>query len=125
MPFQIQVDATILRITFSGHVTDAEFINSLIELQHLERGLGHVPDRLTDLTAVQEWEPKFSTTLDVTKARRSQVFPNHFRSAIVAPAPETFGVARMFQTLNDNPQIAIQVFETLTAAEGWLAANVK
>jgi hypothetical protein len=32
------------------------------------------------------------------------------------------GMARMFQTLNDNPQITIQIFEDEAAAVIWLRA---
>lgn len=121
MPFQIQFDAPILRITFSGIVTKADFTGLLSEVRRLEADFERVPDRLADLSGVTEWESRFQTTYDVASLRRAEAFPNKFRSAIVAPTPVTFGIARMFQTLNDNPQIEIQVFNTRAEAEEWLA----
>jgi hypothetical protein len=44
------------------------------------------------------------------------------KSAIVAPMPVQVGFARMFQILNDHPQIEVQLFATLAEAEAWLVS---
>jgi hypothetical protein len=121
MPFNVKVEAPILRNTFSGTVTKAEFVEFAKELKRMERSFERIPDRLTDLTAVTEWESGFIATLNVTHDRQMEVFPNKFKSAIVAPTAQTFGIARMFQSLNDNPQIKIQIFKNCAEAEDWLA----
>jgi hypothetical protein len=123
MPFQIQIDAPIIRITFSGNVTRAEFVDLLKELSRVESDFNRIPDRLTDMSGATEWESGFTTTSDVAAKRRAQTFPNKFKSAIVAPSPAAFGIARMFQTLNDHPQIEIQVFKAKAEAERWLGLN--
>jgi hypothetical protein len=123
MPFQIQVEAAIIRITFTGDANKSELADALIELERLEADLERVPDRLTDLTGLKDRDWSFSTVFPVTEDRRKRVFPNKFRSAIVAPTPAAYGYARMFQTLNDNPQIDIQVFKTKDEAEKWLASE--
>jgi len=121
MPFQIQIDAEIIRIIFSGKITKDEFIDLLKELTRVELDFECIPDRLTDMSGVTEWESGFTTMNDVAAKRRARVFPNKFKSAIVAPNPADYGIARMFQTLNDNPQIEIQIFKSTAEAEGWLA----
>jgi hypothetical protein len=123
MPFQIKFDAPILHNTLSGYVTKAEFIEFASELKRVEQEFERVPDRLTDLSDVKEWEPDFGATFEVAYRRRAEVFPNKFRSAIVAPNPGLFGIARMFQSLNECEQIEIRVFKTKAEAERWLASN--
>lgn len=123
MPFEIQFDDPILRIAFSGNVNNDEFIEFASELYRVEKEFEHVPDRLTDLSGVTEWQPDFNSTFDVTYRRRAEVFPNKFKSAIVAPKPELYGFARMFQSINQNKQIEIMVFKTMAEAQEWLASN--
>jgi len=48
---------------------------------------------------------------------------NYIKSAIVANNPSQFGFARMFQTLNDNPQIEIRIFPAAESAMEWLTAT--
>ena len=123
MPIQIQADPALIRTNFSGNVTHAEFLDYFKELMRVESGFERIPDRLTDLSAVKQLDSSFSTMFDVTRVRRVQTFPNKFRSAIVATTAELYGVARMFQMLNDNPQIDVQIFKTMAEAETWLASK--
>ncbi len=48
------------------------------------------------------------------------VFPAPFKSAIVVNSDLTMGFSRMFQTLNDHPDIDIQIFKTIEDAEDWI-----
>jgi hypothetical protein len=50
-----------------------------------------------------------------------QELANPVKTAIVAPKPVHVGFARMFQILTDHPQIIVEVFATVVAAEAWLA----
>jgi hypothetical protein len=120
VPFQIQIAGPILLNTFSGDVTGAEFIEFAGELKRVEGDFERVPNRLTDLSGVTTWETGYMIMDELTRNRRAQVFSNKFRSAIVGPTPHTFGIGRMFQSLNDNPQIEMQVFKTKVEAEEWL-----
>lgn len=43
-------------------------------------------------------------------------FPNDFKSAIIVSTPVQRGMARMFQSLNDNPRITIRIFDDEAAA---------
>jgi len=54
--------------------------------------------------------------------RRVIPFPNDFKSAIVVGTPVQQGMARMFQTLNDNAQITIAIFGDDASALEWLYA---
>ena len=48
---------------------------------------------------------------------------NVLKCAIGASIPVLVGFARMFQFLYDHPQTEVEVFDTLEAAESWLASS--
>jgi hypothetical protein len=55
--------------------------------------------------------------LTYIERRRTQRFANSIKSAVVASRPVQVGFARMYQTLNTNPQVEIQIFAALAEAE--------
>ena len=116
MPFRIETDAPFFRIVMEGRITSADLLALLSEVDRLEAGLERIPDRMLDLSGVA-LDTNFGAMLGLASRRVARVFPNHFRSAIVAPTPAILGFARMFQTLNTNPQIELRIFETRVSAE--------
>ena len=122
MPFQIQVDAQIVRVILTGYVTKAEMGELARETARLEASFEKAFDRLVDLAAVEQSDSDYETIAHLAKERQTRVFPLKFRSAIVAPNPLDYGCSRMFQTLSENPQIDRQIFKTREDAETWLAS---
>ena len=120
MPHSHQFDGDLLRVQLSGELRHEEFDELLSSLRHFDDTLDVVPDRLFDLSAIEIRNPDFRAVQDLAHRRRVSRFRNHFRTAIIAPHAVAFGYARMFQILNDNPQIEIRIFETQEAAEQWL-----
>ena len=119
MPFRIETQSPFLRIVAEGRLTGADLVDLLSEVEHLEGELQRIPDRVLDLSSVAI-DTNFRAMLELASRRVSRIFPNSFRSAIVAPTPATMGFARMFQTLNTNPQIELRIFDTRESAEAWL-----
>jgi len=122
MKCAITLEDGVLLIRLSDVIQNAD----LLELFHLvkdaESRTPATPHRLTDLTGLTELRLNFAGMNDVVRLRKALTFPNSFKSAIVAPEPAQFGFARMFQTLNDHPQIEIRVFRDLPSAREWLAS---
>lgn len=58
----------------------------------------------------------------MARERRTLALKNAFRSALVVSSPVTFGYARVFQTLMDNPLVTLRIFHDLAEAETWLAS---
>jgi hypothetical protein len=81
------------------------------------------PHRLTDLRALTRPYPTDPAVRALAERRKAQTLANAVKSAIVAPQPIHLGFARMFQILNEHPQIAIEIFSTGQAAEAWLCAD--
>jgi hypothetical protein len=119
MPIRIETEAPFFRILMEGRITGADLFDAAGEVERLENGLQRIPDRVIDLSAVA-LDTNFAAVLELASRRVSRVFPNSFRSAIVAPTPAVMGFARMFQTLNTNPQIELRIFDSRESAEAWL-----
>jgi hypothetical protein len=121
MPIRSYFDAETLRLDFSGHVSREELFRALRELETLEAAPAVTPHRIVDLSAITESANSFPEVFALAAQRKRRQFPNAFKSAIVATRPADIGIARMFQTLNDHPQIRIRIFPDLAAAQAWLA----
>ena len=59
-------------------------------------------------------------------AERSRARPlnAHVRSALVVAQPVQMGFARMFQILNEHPQVTVRIFEDEMAARVWIATGL-
>lgn len=123
MPYRVTPEAHFIRIEFFGQLAGHELMDALREVEALEVAGAPVAHRLTDLTGIEHSAVKADDVRTVAERRVQRHFPNPFRSAIVAPQPAQFGYARMFQALNDHPNITIQVFPTVAAASAWLCAE--
>lgn len=116
------MDGAILRLVFSGTLTNEDLLDAARDVAEFERGRAIVPHRLSDVRPVARLEINFQGVLELANQRLALSFPNDFKSAIVATDIAHFGFARMFQTLNDHPQIAIAIFGDEAEARTWLAA---
>jgi hypothetical protein len=121
MPYRVSLSEPYVRVDFSGVLTGRDLREVADELRAHERELGMVPDRLVDMSGMVATGATFELAILAARVRGVQRFPNTIRSALVAPRVEVAGVARIVRFLNRNPQIDVQVFERLEAAETWLS----
>lgn len=120
MPYRLGFDGDLLRLALSGAVTAADFKAFGAELAQLEAGRAVIPARLTDLTEAVSMDLRYADVADYVDRRKARSFPNSFKSAIVTSQSVHIGFARMFQTLNDHPQITIRIFADHETALRWL-----
>ena len=122
MPYRFQADAHLIRVDAFGTFTRGDLFALLDELQAAERTHKIVPDRITVLLDVIDWEVRSADFRDIGATRKATRFSNAFKSAMVAATPAQMGNARMFQLLNTHPQIKFGMFATVEAAFEWLRA---
>ncbi len=120
MPYHVALDEPFVRVWFSGLLSAGDLHQVAEQLRAHERQLGRVPDRLVDMSEMAATSATFELAILAARARAVEHFPNTFRSALIAPRVEVAGFARIFRTLNRNPQIEVQVFDEVEAAEAWL-----
>ena len=124
MPYLLKEHDGLVEVLFSGLITPDELMKAGQDFQALEARLEISPHRLTDLTEAGEINVDFSQMERFAAVRRSAQLKNKVKSAIIAPSPVQFGLARMFQTLNTNPMIHIRIFKDPSSARRWLAEEM-
>src|SRR5690349_21719051 len=110
MSYGMRSEAGVLKIVFSGTLTNADLSAAVQELGDVEAASDVLPPRSIDLRPVDRLEIDFAGVFAVAEARRLKRLKNPIKSAIIASDVVRFGFARMFQTLNDNPQVVIAIF---------------
>lgn len=120
LPYSITEEEGVFLVLFSGVVTPRELVDFAGAAWAIEQARTVVFPRITDLSGVTSMELDFKAVWQLAENRKRRTFPNAFKSAIIAPKDHLLGFARMFQTLNDHPQITIRIFRDLPSARGWI-----
>lgn len=120
MPVTYELKDGIFRLHFAGILDRDEFAALFEAFEKEEGNMEVIPHRLSDLSELSAMNINFEDILNLARTRRAIHFPNNFKSAIVAANEVQLGFARMFQTLNTNPQIEIQIFNDAESALKWL-----
>jgi hypothetical protein len=121
MAFEMRRENGLLKVAFSGTLTNDDLTRAGMEVAAIEAACDVVPHRIADVRPVERLEIDFRSILSFAEDRKRRQFPNAFKSAIVASDIVHFGFARMFQTLNDNAQITIAIFGDDASALEWLS----
>ena len=120
MAYELHREDPILRVVFSGVLTNRDLSRALEELAQIEAELDVVPDRITDIRPVDRLEIDFAGALALAEARRRRVYKNAFKTAFIAADAVHIGAARMFQTVSSHPQISVEIFTDEESALHWL-----
>jgi hypothetical protein len=122
MAFDVRFDGGILRIRLYDTLSPRDLRGLADAVLELEARVQPVPGRVTDMTGVTTVEVGFADFLAFVERRRGRELPNAIRSALVVATAVQLGLARMFQTLNDHPQVTVEIFRDMGEALAWLAA---
>jgi hypothetical protein len=123
MPYTITMEPNFLRIVLHGVLTPQDLRTLAAALAAIDIQLVVAPHRLIDMRAVIAPYLTYPDVQAYTARRQAQPFANTVRVAIVAPRPIHLGFARMYQNLNEQPQVAIEIFAAVADAETWLRAE--
>jgi hypothetical protein len=123
MPFHLRATPGLIELDCYGTFTRDDFLALISDVEATERALPIIPHRIVTLAGVTAWQLTAGDFMALAARRKETRFQNSFKSALVAPEQVLVGIARMFQTLNDHPQIEIAIFPTREAASEWLQAE--
>lgn len=104
-----------------GVVSAADLLRFGQEIERIEDATPDDFDRIVDFTGVDDFAVGFLEVNGLAQRRRERRFRNPVKVALVAIRPNEFGYARMYQTLNDHPMVAIRIVSSLEAAVTWLS----
>jgi hypothetical protein len=120
MAFDQTITNGVVCLTFHG-ILDAEDLRRGAELfARMEAEFEPSPNRMADLSSVDRMDVDFGAVEALAAVRRIAPLKNKVKSAIIAPKPVLYGFARMFQTLNDNPDITLKIFRDRDLGWAWL-----
>ena len=121
MPFELTTPGTVLFARVFGVFTARE-LNRLATAAEIAESTHAVPlDRVTDLTAVERFEVGFREIYGFAIRRSAQRFSRVVKSAIVVQEPVQLGIARVYDALNENPQIQVRILRSVPEAQEWFA----
>jgi hypothetical protein len=123
MAYDFQIFEGVVRLSFTGELRSADLMEIAEKISEIEARLAVTPHRMTDLSNLTGVDLNFQGMELFAERRRKAPLKNPVKSAIIAPTPLQYGFARMFQTLNDHPEIEIRIFDDTTAATRWLAGG--
>jgi len=123
MPYTITMEPSFLRIVLHGAITRQDLHALADELVVIESSRAITPHRLYDLSATTEPHLTYPAVRLLVERRKAWPVATPIKSALVAPHPIHRGIARMFQTLNEHPDIAMEIFATVEVAEAWLSVD--
>jgi hypothetical protein len=121
MPYTIKVENEVIRVALTGRITAQDLVNLAAESKNYEHNVAVIPHRITDMRGIEELKIHYPDISTLAATRGKLRFPNSFKSAIIAHDIHHLGYARMFQTLNDNPQIVVKIFPDEISASEWIA----
>ena len=121
MPFQLTTPGAILFARAFGVFTASQLDRLADEAEIVEASRLVALDRITDLTAVTRFEVGFREIYYFAVRRSAQRFSRVVKSAIVVQDPVQFGMARIYELLNENPQISVRVLQSVREAQEWFA----
>ena len=120
MPYEILFDGPILVVRFFGIVTESDLVGSAEDVIVLEDHGRNTRPRLTDLRAAADSPIGYAQVAHIADRVGHRPLSSAIRSAFLVDKPVQFGFARMFQTLNEHPQVTVRIFDDEAAARRWL-----
>jgi hypothetical protein len=123
MSHHISHDRGLMVVCLTENITleDLQAVGGMI--RQVESTYPVIPNRLIDLRAAKQVELSFDAVKALASERNSQVLRHAVRVAIVAPDNLHYGMARMFQSLSDNPSIHLHVFRDYEPACAWASPD--
>lgn len=123
MPVDLKIVNGIICLTCTGNLSSDDLWRACDLYAKIEAEAETTPDRMADISLVDKVELDFGAVEAVAAVRRVAPLKNQVKSGIVATRPVLYGFARMFQTLNDNPKIVVELFRDTESCWVWLTGK--
>ncbi len=124
MAYLVSYDGALVLVQFSGTLTREDLERVGDEIIAIEQGGANTPHRLTDFRRITETAVGYPEMSVLAERSRARPLGAHIRSALVVEQPVQMGFARMFQILNEHPQVTVRIFDDEMAARVWIATGL-
>ncbi len=121
MPFTYEIEDRLVVFRWSGVMTRADLQALMTVMPELAARAGFGVPVLHHFDDVTSCEFPPLAALDHSAQRRNVVIPGPVKSATIAKRSEVRAMARVFQALNRNPTLQMEIFDSEEAAREWLS----
>jgi hypothetical protein len=121
MPVEVGMSGPYILVRLWGTLTKDDLKTLADRSLALEAAAPVPPSRMTDMTGVTSLQIAYPEINALAELRRAVPLAAPIHVAIVVGNDVQYGMARMFQTLNDHPQVTLEIFRERAAALAWLA----
>ena len=120
MSYTMAMDGAVLRIRLYDTLTDVDLRDLADDVLGLEANQVPTPARVTDMSGLRRISVGFREMLAFVERRRASPPKQSIRSALVVESEVQYGIARMFQTLNNHPLVSVEIFRDASKALDWV-----
>jgi hypothetical protein len=121
MPFTVEKSTQLIRVTYTGTLDNKDIAGVLQDSLTMDGSELNLINRLEDMRNLRGIKIGFDDLMDFTKNLRVIQLPRVVKSAILTGNPLQYGIARMFQTILEHPQMDIKVFSHEEEALRWIS----
>ncbi len=125
MPIRIQLLPDYVHVIWHGELSKEDLDTLSVEMPRIGRQLGHAPNVLHTFDETSGTSLRFEAMHSYGRDLRLVKLPNPCRIASVCTHQVGFGLARMMQLINQNPDLKMEVFSDKEAALHWLVETQK
>ncbi len=115
----------VLIMKTSGDTSPDEFDQYFREMDRVEDQHGFCPDRVIDLRSMGTFSSDTKEYWPTIFKRNDRKLRNSIRCSILVKSKFQFGMAMVFNGLNNNPNITTEVFEDIEPLSIWLDIDSK
>ena len=120
MPITTDYQGEFIVIKMSGSVSLPELLEHAERIAAIEASQAVTSHRITIFPKGLVCDLSFPELHAFAAKRRAAPLKNPVKSAIVAGDAVQFGFARMYQTLNEHPNLRVEIFQSEEPAFAWL-----
>lgn len=121
MPISHTIEGRVVHLAWSGVITNADLAAIGALMPRLVKELGFVPHVLNTYDGVIGADLDPDAIYAQSMQRRQHPIPPQAKSALVAATPVVLSMARVFQAMNRDPRLQMEIFSSEAEARAWLA----
>jgi hypothetical protein len=122
MPYSIDTSTKFIKVTYSGTLDNNDIQGVLKDSLIVGGNELNLINRIEDMRELYGIKIGFDELMDFTENLRTIQLPHAVKTAILTGNSLQYGIARMFQTILEHPQMAIKIFSNEEEACKWVSA---
>jgi hypothetical protein len=118
MPYSIEKIPGLIKVTYWGTLNKEDVLGVI---DHSFNGkVTDNSDRIEDMRNLHSVQTGYADLIEVTKQLHGLQLPRTVKTALLTSNALQYGVARMFQSILDHPQMKLEIFTNEKEAMNWL-----